>query len=273
MIKASLRRSLDAWALKLCGSRLPGRIVQYLSYQRKRALRRQVEARLQQAGSYGDIVQRGPFAGLKYLPLETYASCRFEKVIGAYEHEIHPWITELVATRQYATIFNIGAAEGFYTCGLAMLFPSARVLSYESTASARDYCQQMAVVNQMADRVDIRATCTPASLGDESPSGPVLVVMDVDAGERSLLDPSLIPWLKHADVLVETHECFDKGINKVLTDRFEATHAIRTIRNAGLAYGNYPPLDSLTFDEIYTMVGEDRPSLQDWLLMQPRQTT
>ncbi len=257
-------------AVKLCGTRLPARLVGYLTYQRKRAVRRGVEHRLRGAGIYGDVVQRGPFAGLKYLPPECYASCRFEKIIGAYEHELHRWINELAASSSYATIFNIGAAEGFYTCGLARLFPGSRVRSYESTQHARDYCREMAVLNDVEERVEIHATCSLESLRNEAPEGPVLVVMDVDAAERTLLDPTAVPWLVHADVLVETHECFSAGVNAVLEARFKASHLIRKVCNSGLTYTDFPPLRSLTFDEIYAMVGEDRPSPQDWFLMQPR---
>ena len=268
--KTMLRRQVDSLAVGLCRSRLASKIIQYLAYQRKRAIRREVEGRLCRSGEYGDVVQRGPFAGLKYLPLERYASCRFEKILGAYEHELHAWVSDLVANRNYATIFNIGAAEGFYSCGLARLFTGAMVKSYESTESARQYCQTMANLNGVAERVEIHATCSVESLRTSPPNGHVLVVMDVDGAERALLDPNAVPWLRTADVLVETHECFTSGINSVLEDRFGTSHTILKTKNSGLPYADYPPLLSLTFEEIYAMVGEDRPSVQDWFLMRPR---
>ncbi len=267
-----LRRRIDNAALRLCRVQPVNRLIQYLAYQRKRVLRRDLETRLHAAGEYGDEVQRGPFQGLKYLPVENYASCRFEKIIGAYEHEIHPWIEELAADRNYATILNVGAAEGFYTSGLARLFPSARVLSYESTEAGRDYGRELAKLNGVADRVEIHATCSVPELLQAAITAPVLVMMDVDSAESRLLDPQEVPWLRKADILVEMHECFQSGINDLIEGRFKTTHTIRKIRNAGLAYARYPALQSLRFEEIYALVAEDRPSLQDWFLMQPNES-
>jgi len=269
-MKELLKRLFDAVTLPLCRQPLVLKVLDRLLYQRRRAVRQILEQRLRAVGEYGDEVQRGPFIGMKYLP-ERYASCRFEKIVGTYEHEVHVWLAELAATRRYATIFNIGAAEGFYTAGLARLFPSARVLSYESIEYNRGYCRDLLLLNGVADRVEMHATCTLDDLRALNPTGPVLVVMDIDLGERLLLDPNQIPWLRQADVLVETHECLrgGEGINQLLRDRFSPSHAIREVTSAGLCYADYPLLRPLLFDEINALVGDDRRGLQDWLLMQP----
>jgi hypothetical protein len=260
----------DRLTLPWCGSGPGGLLVRHLAYQRKRMLRREVEAGLKASGQYGDDVLRGPFAGMHYLPRERYASCRFEKIVGAYEHELHPLLEDISSSKDYRTVINVGAAEGYYTVGLARMFPAAQVISYEMTSAGRDYCADLARLNDVADRVDVFGACTPEVLAALSLVSPVLLVMDTDLGERTLLDSEVVPWLREADILVELHECLQAGTNELIRSRFEKTHRIRQIVNAGLEYALYPELRNLTFEEIYAMVGEDRAGLQDWYFMEPK---
>ncbi|HSI65550.1 MAG TPA: hypothetical protein VLE43_20655 [Candidatus Saccharimonadia bacterium] len=260
----------DRLTLPWCGSGVGGSLVRHLAYQRKRVLRRQVEARLQAAGQYDDEVLRGPFAGVHYLPRERYASCRFEKIVGAYEHELHPLLKEISASKQYRTVINVGAAEGYYTVGLARMFPIARVISYEMTEDGQEFCAELARLNEVSDRVEVLGACTPEILGKLSVVSPVLLVMDTDLGERTLLDPQVVPWLREVDILVELHECLQSGTNELIRSRFEKSHHIRQVVNAGLEYARYPELTNLTFEEIYAMVGEDRAGLQEWYFMEPK---
>ncbi|MDB6075048.1 MAG: hypothetical protein JWO89_2688 [Verrucomicrobiaceae bacterium] len=270
-MKQVLRKIFDTVTLPLFRQPLALKVLRQIVYQHKRAKRQVIEHHLRANGSYGDVVQRGPLAGLKYLPPERYASCRFEKIIGAYEHEIYPWLTELAATRQYTTVLNVGAAEGFFTAGLARLFPKAKVLSYESTEEGRDYCGELIKLNEVADRVEIHGTCTLEEFAAVNPNSPTLLMMDIDLGERLLLDLDKVPWLRHADVLVETHDCLKEGTTRLIIDRFAHSHNIRQVTSAGLPYANYPILRPLLFEDIQAMVGDDRRGLQDWLLMQPKQ--
>lgn len=269
-MKQLLRKIFDGVTLPLFRKPLTLKVLRHVAYQHKRAMRHVIELRLRAAGAYGDVVQRGPLAGLKYLPPERYASCRFEKIIGAYEHEIYPWLAELASTRSYSTVLNVGAAEGFFTAGLAKLFPSAKVLSYESTEQGRSYCQDLVKLNEVADRVKIHGTCTLEEFAALQPASPTLLMMDIDLGELLLLDPDRVPWLSHADILVETHDCLKDGTTQIILDRFAKSHDIRQVTSAGLPYGSFPILRPLLFEEIHAMVADDRRGLQDWLLMQPK---
>ena len=145
------------------------------------------------------------------------------------------------------------------------------MLSWETEAENRNYCSDLLSLNGLSDRVTIHGFCTLGDLKALDPAGPVLVMMDVDVGERLLLDPAQVPWLRRADVLVETHDCLPggEGICQLMKDRFGSSHAIRQVTSTGLRYTDYPLLRPLLFEEIHALVGEDRPGMQDWLLMQP----
>lgn len=247
------------------------RIAGFLVYQRRRHLRHQLENRLHASGVYGDQVLQGPFEGMRYPPLNHWASHRFEKIIGAYEHELHGLLQRLAASKEYRTIVNVGAAEGFYTSGLAILFPQASVISFETNQNLAAFCGHLCEINAVAPRVKQRAHCNLEELASLNPENPnlALVFMDVETSERVLLDPAKVPWLTHADILVELHESMEPGLVQLIRTRFAPTHHIEQFTSSGLDYARYPLLRDLRFIEIEALVGEERRGLQDWFFMQP----
>lgn len=259
--KKGVKRWLADVATALLGCGPVGRVFDWLALQRRRALRRQVEARLRAAGQYGDEVNFGPFKGLRYPP--GWADSRFEKIIGAYEAELHPVIESVCAT-PYTDIVNIGAAEGYYAAGLARRIPSATVHAFEMDEARRQMCRAMAELNGVGERVRVLGAATVEALRQLSLGARVLVVCDCEGAERELLNPAAVPWLAGADVLVEVHEFMAPGVANALRERFGGTHTLHVIPTAGLAYANYPVLQQLTFAEIHAMVGEERARLMEW---------
>ena len=246
------------------------RLVGFLNYQRMRNIRRRLESQFYREGTYGDVVVQGPFEGLRYPPLDQWASCRFEKIIGAYEHEVHELVRRIVATKQYDLIANVGAAEGFYTAGLAKLFPAAKVVSFEADEEGTRFCRNLCRVNQVWERIEMRGHCSAADLSALNPTGRILVWMDIDTGERQVLDPIKVPWLRDADIFVELHDCHEAGLSPLIRSRFESTHRIEQFTTSGLEYARYPLLRDLLFSEIDALVEDDRRGLQDWFFMEPK---
>jgi len=270
----NFRRHLEDWlTLPLLRLAWVDRLIGFLSYQRRRVIRRKLETKFYREGVYGDVVVAGPFRGLSYPPLDQWASCRFEKISSSYEHELHELVSRLVQTKHYDLIVNVGAAEGFYTAGLAMLFPNAKVVSFEADERSTRFCRNLCRINQVWERVETRGHCSAADLEALNPAGRVLVWMDIDTGERQVLDPVKVPWLRKADVLVELHDCLETGLTPLIRSRFEATHKIEQFTTSGLQYARYPLLRNLLFSEIDALVADDRRGLQDWFFMEPLHAT
>jgi hypothetical protein len=259
--KKCLKRWLADAATALLGCGPVGRVFDWLAWQRRRAVRRQVEARLRAAGLYGDVVNFGPFKGLQYPP--GWADSRFEKIIGAYEAELHPVVESLCAT-PYTDIVNLGAAEGYYAVGMARRIPAATVHAFEMEDGRREMCRAMAQLNGVAARVRGLGAATVEALRELQLGPRVLVLCDCEGAERELLQPQAVPWLQRAEVLVEVHEFMAPGVSEILRQRFAGTHQLQVIPMAGLAYANYPLLRQLTLAEIHAMVGEERARLMEW---------
>ncbi len=266
----SPRRLLDKITLACLRLPLLDRLVGYLAWQRRRVVRWRLESALAEAGLYPDEVIRGPFAGMRLPPRSMFFDARFEKVFGAYEHELFPWLEEIAATpKAFAQVVNVGAADGFFTVGLARLLPGVDVLAFEPNEVKTPVLKEMARLNQVEGQISLRGFCRPDDLKALGPEGPVLVVMDVDGGERDLLDSEAVPWLGRAAILVETHDAFVPGMMALLKSRFEASHTIVELTMQGPEHGGIKQLQDLRMFEVDALVGSERPGLQSWLWLKP----
>jgi hypothetical protein len=106
--------------------------------------------------------------------------------------------------------------------------PDTRVLAYDISREARESCRTLAHRNGVADRVEIRNEFRGddfASLG----GGPVLVLCDIEGGERDVLQPARHPRLRSLDLIVELHDVATRGTEETLRERFAASHDVRTL--------------------------------------------
>ena len=247
------------------------KLVRFLSYQRKRQLRRQVEARLREQGLYGDTVLEGPFEGMVYPDPERWASCRFEKINGFYESELNDAIEDLVKRKPGITdILNVGAAEGYFAVGFGRRYPEARIYAFEPAEQKTGVLRDLAKINQVEDRLTLEGFCDPAVLSAVEVGESPLLVCDVDGYEEELIDPEKVPWLRNANIILELHDFLVAGISETIRSRFEATHDIVVYSVDSVSYSRYPVLRDLGMEEIQALTDSDRPCIHNWFIMEPK---
>lgn len=218
-------------------------------------------------------VVAGPFKGMA-LTLSPLSSRRLlGYVLGTQELELAEPLEEIRA-RGYRTILNIGAADGYYTLGLAMRCLATRVVAFEMLSELRRVIEAGAMKNEVLARVRLSGRCDVADLRREleQSAGPALVFMDIEGGELELLDPAAVPALTSTDILVETHDFAAPGCTEAITSRFEATHDVRryTSRTRVLAdfpQGFLPLLPRVLPRLALDLMDEHRPETQHWLFM------
>ena len=101
------------------------------------------------------------------------------------------------------------------------------------------------------------------------------VFMDVDGGEFFLLEPSLIPELLNAFIVVEYHEHVVDSIAEILKSRFSVSHNIveifqqqRTISDFPIALPSYVVF--LLKKYLTGTMNEFRSAGNHWLILQPK---
>ena len=218
-------------------------------------------------------VFKGPFAGMRYIQF-AHGSPYIPKLLGIYERELLPQVEALIARRPRLVI-DIGAAEGYYAVGLALRLPEARIIAFEMEPRSRKMLLDMAILNNVKDRIVVRGQCKlpdlTAALGDGIQA---VVICDVEGYEGVLLDPTMVPALRNAAILVELHDFVIPEIAEVLNQRFAGSHLVTCILQEPRRRSEFPFQTLGTFllpgSYLDWAVSELRCWRQAWLWMMPK---
>lgn len=219
----------------------------------------------------GGRVSGGPFAGLEY-PAYSTGSEYFPKLLGTYEMELHGVLQE-IPRHGFSSVAVVGAGEGYYVGGMAKLLPETPLTCYEGDPYGRTAIGEMCERNGFSERVDVRGYCEAEELAGilgNSPSP--LLVMDVEGGERQLLDPMVVPALERTMILVEVHDCFEPDLADLLKERFRGTHTLEEIVARPRTLGDAAPaarLVSLPPASVLPLLDEKRPDGMRWYYLVP----
>lgn len=135
--------------------------------------------------------------------------------------------------------------------------------------------KEMTRLNGVGERVEIHGRCEPEDLerilhGAEAPA----VVCDAEGHEEGLLDLSVVPSLRGAVLLVETHDFKRPGLTETLQSRFGETHRIERIWQENRSREDLPfrTLCTRLIPKSYVdlALSERRPERMSWLWMVPR---
>jgi len=220
---------------------------------------------------HGTTVYSGPFAGMNYDTRATEGAL-LPRLIGCYEAELHPFISE-VSSAGYERVIDIGCAEGYYAVGLARLLPGAAIYAHDISESAHRACRQLAQINGVADRVNVSGVFGGADLASHA-GQKTLIVCDIEGAEDQLLDPVQFPLFAQFDLMVEVHECYQTGLIKKLDTRFSATHEIEWVWPSVSAKRDLPDwVQQLTNLDQVLCTWEWRQGPTPWAIMRRRAVT
>ncbi|GAJ03085.1 unnamed protein product, partial [marine sediment metagenome] len=107
-------------------------------------------------------VLHGPFKGLKYVSYEA-ALTALPKIIGTYERELHPVLKRIIES-EFDIMLNIGAAEGYYAIGIALLRPNLKIIAFDIDPNVRKILQKMILLNNVNNQISIEKVCNVETL-------------------------------------------------------------------------------------------------------------
>lgn len=220
-------------------------------------------------GKYGLVVRDGAFTGMHYalFPPGHHVAA---KILGTYEREIAPFLRDAMGRGSYDVIVNIGSAEGYYAVGLARHFAAAKVYAFDIQEREQAFCAQLARLNGVADRVEVRGLCDQATL-QSILSERSLIFIDCEGCEYDLLDPQHVPALLRTDMIVEIH---DFGGSTRITDavqsRFAASHHIQIAQSEPRDPDQIPALDVVRDARIRRAAVLERDAPQRWCYLRAK---
>lgn len=211
-------------------------------------------------------VKRGYAEGIRY-PKQAIARIGFlaTKLIGAYEQELDQVLeTELPG---HDLFVDVGSGEGYYCLATAKRFPEIQVIGYETDVAERNTAEEMARLNNV--RCEFAGTADPETIA-ALPGGRMFLMTDIEGGEFEFCDPTRIPRLTEATMLIEVHPATRDGLRQALIDRFAKTHEHTVVLGEPKRVADFPELNGWDPARANMAVTEGRPALPEWLLLKPR---
>ena len=149
--------------------------------------------------------------GLKYPGFSSFGSSIYPKLSGTYESELTDVFLKL-ENNNYSCIIDVGCAEGFYAVGLAQRFKDAKIYAFDISQTAQQLCNEMAILNNVSDRVEIRKECTQGNIIALVQAKRSLLICDCEGYERYLFTKEIISSLKNSDLIIELHPMHEKDV-------------------------------------------------------------
>jgi len=153
--------------------------------------------------------------------------------------------------------------------------PNAHVIAFEADQKTQNQLVEMATINGVRDRIDIHGFGDKAALkqafrdaGNFSRNIPWLIV-DIEGGEKELLNPADVPSLKNCPILVELHDCLVPGCYETIKKRFEKTHEIKEIQSQVRTLDDVPLSLPIPGWKLKRVIRERGHHPMIWLWMQP----
>lgn len=232
--------------------------------------RRRVAASRSVFDHYDGVIQAGPLAGTRLARQFAWGDASVGAVVlGCYEQQLHSVLEQLVERRP-DVIVNIGSAEGTYAVGLARRVPEARVLAVDVEPAAVSAVRANADLNGVGRQVEPVGGMSVEELDAclaraERPA----VFIDCEGCEAELLDPTRVPGLALAAILVEVHEDLVPGITELLRARLEPSHRLTEIVETGRNPHQYDVLRPMPSVDKWLLVCEGRQQTMSWFWCEP----
>ena len=209
----------------------------------------------------------GPFAGMAYVS-DAAEGALIPRLLGTYESELHPHLQSF-ADQGLDCVVDVGCAEGYYAVGLARMMPGVVVHAHDIDPKARTACAELATKNGVSDRVMVGGEFPPD--GFQAFAGQrVLVMVDAEGAETEILQPGLSPALASMNLIVETHDIYQRGALGLMRERFSATHHIVQVDQQPKVFDLPPWLQALPHLDQLLAVWEWRAQPTPWLVMRPK---
>ena len=217
----------------------------------------------------GSTVLGGPFKGMQFLE-HSSEGCHIAKLLGCYEQPLFEHL-ETAISSSFATVLNIGCAEGYYAVGMARRMPNSKIFAFDTNVLAQQACQKLAVTNNVSDRIRVGGVFEPEQFSN-FPDEQTLILCDIEGAEQELLVPNQADGLKRKFIIVESHECLKPGITETLISRFNETHNVTLVNDHGSREIPHVPrwFTNLSHLDQLLATWEWRSGPTPWLIMEPK---
>ena len=224
----------------------------------------------------GDEVLSGPFHKMKYdVSAGSYCSAFYPKILGSYEFELHGKIGDLLESKNYSIVIDVGCAEGYYAIGFALLTKKkgTKIFAFDTSEEAIRLCNRLKDLNNIENltlKNSFFDNATYLNLKKTNP-GPSLLFMDCEGYEIDFFSNISLDDYMETDFIIELHDFLNFGTAFNLQEKLKFTHDIFFIHSIDdlyrPIYWEFIDLKSkFSYDELYALMREGRLSGMSWLV-------
>lgn len=236
--------------------------------ERKTRLSKEIYAELD-----GTVVS-GPFYGLE-LTSETWWGGKDlgSMLIGTYELELLNIFND-IQKNQFDNFIDIGAADGYYACGMLVAKKVKRSICFEISEEGRRVIKENWLLNGAPGTLEIFGEANTDNLKNLNgvDYSKTLILMDIEGEEFDLIDENFLNAVRGATLIVEIHN-WDKRFCKSYESILRAINKyfrIEIIQPIDRPTNSLPFLQTYTDENRALIVSEGRPCVMRFLKLVPK---
>jgi len=222
----------------------------------------------------GGRVKYGPFKGLKlnrntwWGKLDLGSMC-----LGLYEKELLD-IIDKISPDQFSCFIDIGAADGYYACGLLLTGKMQKAICFELKHEGREVIRANWEKNGSIGELLVYEEATAHSI-TSLPSADLknaLVLVDIEGAEFDTLKEDVLEILKFSTVIIEIHNWVDDFLEKyeLLIKDIYCHFNVEIIQHVERPTSMFEELRDFTDDNRLLLTSERRPCMMRFLMLTPK---
>jgi predicted RNA methylase len=220
-------------------------------------------------GSKDFTTRAGIFTGLRWPRMIYVGSVFAPKILGTYELEIQAIFAKLAGETKASFFIDIGAAEGYFAVGAALINPQLKIIAFEQQQAAHEHIRELATLNSVSERIEICGEFDLSALKDRDLGERPLVLMDVEGAEATLIDESFANRFADASLIVEVHDFASPGVSRAVKKVLSRTHEVTEVHRGRSTRKAMRSGTGLSEFEWRIATDERRPPGNHWLVARP----
>ena len=236
-----------------------------------RAAGKAIDSRTERDGS---VISTGAgiFKGMRWPRAVVVGSEFAPKVLGTYELEIQHFFRRFFADGDATSFVDIGAAEGYYAVGAALSKPGLKVFAFERQKQAHKVIADLAARNGVSQQIDLHAEFDLVQARDFPLGERPVVLVDIEGGEKDLIDEDFADFFRRAIVVVEIHDFAFPGAGRKVREVLSRTHKLQVVDYSASIRRSLRAGTGFSVLDWDLATSEKRPHGNYWLICEPDKT-
>jgi precorrin-6B methylase 2 len=236
--------------------------------ERKQRLSTEIFALCDQTVAYG------PFKGLRITDQTWWGAQDLGAIVlGFYEMEILN-IIDGFGQDAFETFIDVGAADGYYGCGMLTSGKASRSICFEMSEDGQAVIQKNWELNGCPGTLEIYGKGSSdafQSLTDINFSKSLMLI-DIEGAEFELIDRMFLQRAKGANIIIEVHHWVDGFLEKYeeLLKIMDKDFHVTVVEPVDRPINSLQLLKSFTDENRALVAAERRPCLMRFIWLQPK---